>query len=347
MAVPVPSSAIQLDTLHLKLSHDFMPCAERARCIDLRMRQQLCQSLQYLRDTASEQLNMDLPGIKLVVDGMRQGLRYPASTFGLYYEITSALIDGNLEVAIALDDELSQETPFATNAIQVMTLDEVSRPSNRTRYQRLMDTDPTAPFRIVSPPANQGDKAKNLYADCLRKLEQVYPELHGEVSAILHDIILVEGDSSLDYKFAGGSCYMLWGALFINASMHQSPVSIMEAIAHESAHSLLFGFTIDEPLVNNADEDVFESPLRFDLRPMDGIYHATYVSARMHLAMSRMLHSELVSHEDQASARAAMLEDEINFQKGYATVSASGDLTVTGKSLLSSAHLYMTNTKVN
>jgi HEXXH motif-containing protein len=53
-------------------------------------------------------------------------------------------------------------------------------------------------------------------------------------------------------------------------------------LTHEAAHSLLLGYTLGAPLVESDPAERFSSPLREDLRPMDGIVHATYVLARMH-----------------------------------------------------------------
>ena len=76
-----------------------------------------------------------------------------------------------------------------------------------------------SPLRIVSPPAGQAGKFKRLYQDSLDRLNTTDPALYHEVKAIVRDVILVAGDASQTYQFAGGSSYMLWGALFINASM--------------------------------------------------------------------------------------------------------------------------------
>ena len=74
-------------------------------------------------------------------------------------------------------------------------------------------------------------------------------------------------------------------------------LSLLETLAHEAAHSLLFGIQISGPLVLNPDDARFASPLRVDLRPMDGVYHATFVSARMHFAMQELLASGLLKGE--------------------------------------------------
>src|SRR5699024_10201526 len=95
-------------------------------------------------------------------------------------------------------------------------------------------------------------------------LQQVAPELAGEVQAIVHEVVVVTGDPGSDVQFDGGSHYQLWGGLFLNCDFSRSPHEMLEVIAHECTHSLLFGFCCDEALVNNADDELYDSPLRQD-----------------------------------------------------------------------------------
>ena len=120
----------------------------------------------------------------------------------------------------------------------------------------------------------------------------------------------------------------------------------VEVIAHESAHSLLFGFCTDEPLVENRGDELYTSPLRPDPRPMDGIYHATFVSARMHLAMSRLAESGMLDQESRDAAIRAAASDAANFEAGYAVVRDHGRLTRTGRALMDSARAYMDTVSV-
>ena len=284
---------------------------------------------------------MDLKAIGAMVKTMQEGAAYPPSTFGLYYEITTALMNEEETTTRTLIDELVQEQPFPTHEVKVIVLDDVSPPANRERYQRLMDTDPGTPFHIVSPPPEQADSAVQQFKSGMNRLRQAIPELADEFESLVREVLLVSGDKDLDYDFAGGSCYMLWGALFINAEKHADEIELIEAIAHESGHSLLFGFTIEEPLVMNDENAQYSSPLRDDPRPMDGIYHATYVSARMHWAMSKLLDSGQLSLDEIELAKSHREVDRRNFWNGYETVRSSGLLSDTGRMLMNNAHDYM------
>lgn len=325
----------------MDISLDFFPSAARAQRIDRRMRGQLADSLGYLARSMVEQLGESHPELDRLVAALQAGAVYPPSTFGLYYELAAALMDEDVAAAAALLDELSRERAMVSREVDVLALNRIFPEANRMRYQRLMDTDPDTPFHIVSPPAVNVDLAIRRFRSGMIRLRQTLPGLAGEFEALIRQVVLVAGADDLDYGFAGGSCYMLWGALFINASAHDSDVATIEAIAHESGHSLLFGLTVDEPLVLNDDRERFASPLRDDPRPMDGIYHATYVSARMHWAMAELLKSGTLENEETALATAHLDANRRNFWSGYATVMSHARLSETGRLLLASAHDYM------
>lgn len=325
----------------MSLEAGFFPDAARAAAMDRRMRAGLADSLEYLAETLAEQLDADRSGLDALVREMRSGAIYPASTFGLYYEATSSLIDGDQDAALALFDELARERPRPSAELRIVTLDESGTPANAQRYRRLMDNDAQTRFGFIQPAPDVAQQARKLALSSLARLERAVPALEQEFRMLVRDLIFVAGEPGAAYQFAGGSSYILWGALFLNAEHHTDEIAMIEAMAHESAHSLLFGFSYDEALVNNPDDELFPSPLRVDPRPMDGIYHATYVSARMHWALSQLLESGDLTPAETEFAREARDADLRNFFDGHAVVSAHGKLTATGQALIDQALAYM------
>lgn len=327
--------------ISMKLSFTFPPDASRARAIDRRMRLNHANSMAYLVKALREQLDVNLPEVEILIEACKRGAIYPPTTFGLYYEIATALLNDNYQQAMALFNELIQERPIASGVLNVVTLDKITPTSNLLRYQRLMDTDLTVPFRIIPPPADEAYEIVAKFQSAFKRMQQAIPMLAEEFEAIIREVILVTGDKQNGYDFAGGSSYMLWGALFVNVSQHATDIALIEAMAHESAHSLLFGFTVDEVLVKNPVDECYASPLRDDPRPMDGIFHATFVSARMHWAMSKLIESSQLSHVEIELVAALREIDRNNFWSGYSTVRNFAKLTETGRKLMDSACGYM------
>src|SRR5690606_33877017 len=105
-------------------------------------------------------------------------------------------------------------------------------------------------------------------------------------------------------------------------------------------HTLLFGLSVDEKLVENPDSERFSSPFRLDPRPMDGIYHATFVAARMHYATEAFVRHPL-GQAQSAAVKAALEQGQRSFRDGLGTVEAHGRLSATGRGILAEARRYM------
>jgi len=86
-----------------------------------------------------------------------------------------------------------------------------------------------------------------------------------------------------------------------------------------------------DPLVLNADTERYSAPIRPDPRPLFGIFHATFVLARMYRVLSRWA----VDGGPPAVADAA--EDALRrFRFGLRTLSEHGKLTDRGDQVVES-----------
>ena len=112
-------------------------------------------------------------------------------------------------------------------------------------------------------------------------------------------------------------------------------------LAHESAHNLLFGLSAEGPLVENSPDELFSSPLRKDPRPMDGIYHATFVTARMYRVVRQLIESGILSGTELDKAGSELANNAGLFNRGIETVRQYGRLTPLGESVMQGASDYM------
>jgi hypothetical protein len=304
------------------------------------MHNSLAGSLRHIQEQCAGRVPFDQAALIGIITTIGRGHRFPPSTFALYYELVPALLRGDAESAIALLDALGRERPIDAPLV-VYGLDDPRLASRRERYLRFMNGEESSEFEFLPPAPAQIQAFLHQFERACDLLEQAIPELLAEMSAIVSEIILVTGSKNARAVFDGGSSYRLWGALFLNADRHQTRVDLVEALAHESGHSVLFGLSTEEAHVLNPDDERYSSPLRKDGRPMDGVFHATYVSARMHWAMSRLIASDLLAEDELAIAIKAREEDRRAFESGYQTVAAHGRLTDTGERAISAARAYM------
>jgi hypothetical protein len=320
----------------------FSPDAAHAARCDRTMHAGLADSLRQICTASDGKVEFDRAAIEQLIGEIEAGRRLSPNAFAIYYELVPALMEGRLPDAHALFSELARQRPIDV-PFRIVALGEPAMATKEARYLRFMSSD--AAYRHVFQPPSAEDLAafKRQFASVMELLEQAAPELLAELKALISELVLVVGPKDAKVHFDGGSSYQLWGALFLNAVRHKTRVDVIDSLAHESAHSRLFGLCTEEAPVRNADDELHPSPLRREKRPMDGVYHATFVSARMYWAMARLIASGLLTEEEQVLAIQARDADRRNFESGYRTVAAHGQLTRTGRIALDAARAYMSD----
>ena len=115
---------------------------------------------------------------------------------------------------------------------------------------------------------------------------QSCPDLLVKIDTFAKQIILATGRPGGTVSW-GAATVFLWGAILLNPVTINDPLCMVEALAHETAHALLYGLTGGAELTTNGSDERYPSPLRADLRPIEGIAHAAFVLARMVFALRR------------------------------------------------------------
>jgi HEXXH motif-containing protein len=172
-------------------------------------------------------------------------------------------------------------------------------------------------------------------------IERVAPEIAAEIRSLLTEIVFVSGVPNGSLHFDGATSFFCWGALFLNADRHRALVEMIDGLTHESAHAYLFSLSFGDSFVENPDDELHRSPLRRDPRPLDGIFHATYVSARMHYALSHLVESGVLSESHESEARNALAASHTAFSDGFKILSDHALLTPLGRRVIDAARGYM------
>ena len=310
----------------------FAPDPARAATLDARMHRELGASLVHIAEALAEALPSESARLNELAVRLDAGLRVPALAFATYYEIARTLLADDpaplprlVEKLVCLPERTASQTVRAAGSPDATALVEALREPGAGAFGLA----PVPPDTVASFTA--------LLRDGLALMAETLPELHGEVTAIVHEVLLAHAPPGQKTEFDGASHYQFWGLLMLNPKHHTSPLAVVEVLAHEAAHSLLFGLTIDEPLVFNPDSELYASPLRLDPRPMDGIYHATFVSARMAWAMGRLADDRRLTEAERAAAAEAAASDRANFAKGISVVDEHARLSETGAAIMAAA----------
>jgi HEXXH motif-containing protein len=296
----------------------------------------LADSLTHLSEATTE-ADPDLSAqIGHMAAAVRSGDRMQPVFFALYYQLAIALLRGDLTAARA-----------HMAAMQACGQRPAHRPLRVTGHPdadqlvRMIATEDDPLLNLAPVPDHVAHEFAGLLDEGFALMDRNLPDLRGEIDAIVHEVLLGHAQPGSLMEFDGASHYQYWGLLMLNPKHHKTPLAVVEVLAHECAHSLLFGLTIEEPLVLNPDSETFASPLRPDPRPMDGIYHATFVSARMAYAMERMADAAGLCAEEREWAARAAQSDRANFASGLGVVRKHGQLTATGQAIIDAAEAWV------
>jgi HEXXH motif-containing protein len=315
----------------------FAPDGARGRFLDVRMHRMLTESLGHVATACAEDFPAATAALQPLLDRLTQGARVPAQAFGLYFQLADKVMSDDRSAALAAAEALGRMAPRAAGVTMLQRGAAEAAPLEDVLALRLGEE--AARFAPIDAAMHRDFAA--LVREGADLLCQGYPDLHAEIDAIVTTMLFAQAPEGAVMQFDGASHYQFWGLLLLNPVHHRTPLAVAEVLAHEAGHSLLFGLTVDEPLVLNPDEELFPSPLRRDPRPMDGIYHAVFVSARMALAMETLAESGALTAPEQAMARAAAAADRENFAKGFETVAAHGRLTQTGAAIIENARAWI------
>jgi len=309
---------------------------------DFRMRRNVAQSLGYIYEAlgGGAKSLADIDGLKASIAAHRQS----PVVFARYFETVYALAGGRSDKAQALLGEIAALAGTPAR-FEVKALSTASMGAEAERYVRLLNAGEDKPIFAAAAPRHWDD-FEGRVAAAFTLIEAASPALAAEIRALVAQVIGAEPrDSSA--AFGSVSSLTLWGAVTINLEGHRSILDVAEALVHEGAHLLLFACALDEPLVENADAERFNSPLRPDLRPMDGIFHATFVCARLFMffaALAARRPPELAA-EDAATLPQRLAHVGARFDDGARTLAAEARMTPTGKAIFDSTLDFMTHAR--
>ncbi len=263
--------------------------------------------------------------------------RLDPTVFARYYELVLSLQRGRRDEAQRLYREIAERSREAA-AFAVLPFGERDFGPEAERYQRWLSPGQTG-SGLVRAPAKEGWAAFSAGVPAaLALIAAADSDLAAELRSCVVRIVGASDNPEGPRSFGGASSFMLWGAVFLNVALHRTRTEIAAGLVHESAHQVLFALSCREPVVANALDARFASPLRRDPRPIIGVYHATFVCARMGYAFRAMLAGACGLDRDERTDLGDQLDKaRADFAKGLVTLQESGHLTDLGRRLLDEA----------
>jgi hypothetical protein len=309
--------------------------------LDESMRLDLVNSLRHLHNVAEETLLVETAEFE---NGLRELQTHPVSpgVFARYFDLVLALRAEDHEVAARLFKEILQLLPRRPKFSVIPYRSEHLVNGDMERYARLIDIGADNPGFVAEPDEMEFQRFHADLITALDLIERSDARLRSEFDVLIKQVIAaVPVESTEKIKFDGVSSLMLWGNIFLNARSLSSALAIAESLVHETAHHILFALSREEPLVQNAIEDSYNSPLRQDARPMDGVYHATFVCARIHYFYNRLFAASGIPKHFLEQVSVKLELNQRAFLNGMGTINKDALLTNTGAEILASAKKYM------
>jgi len=167
--------------------------------------------------------------------------------------------------------------------------------------------------------------------NAIEVIKTVDPIFFEEVDEHLTNINLFLGQG-----LVGASHTNHMGGIFLrihSSDVEMDPVQYyIEHITHETSHQQLLQLMAHDKIILNDRTRRYPAPIRSDLRPMWGIFHATFVLSRM----VRVFRGVIDKNALEVSSNNVYEKMCIMFENGFETVLNHGQLTTKGELILNS-----------
>lgn len=301
--------------------------------LDGTVRQRLAASIDYVAREAGDHLDFNRESLSPALDRIA---RYPQvpGVAARYYDLVFAITSNQLDKASDLISEIIALS--ATPAeFRILRFSRDLLGSDFERFPRLLFAESPAVGPLVEPSESEFKQASANLEDAVAIVRAIDPAIYEDIAALFQHIYVSKDSKEPGVvSFGGVTSFLVWGGSFVNIKAYRSRVDMVQFLVHEVTHALLFALSVEEPLVLNPASENYESPLRKDPRPMDGIYHATLVCARLADFNAAWLKSPSLAAEDRQTVQALFDHTLSRFQDGCNTIDQHGKLSVQGRDLL-------------
>jgi len=301
--------------------------------IDETVRLRLNTSLAHIFQRAKGRLDIDKTRFEAALEHIRARKQDPG-VFARYYDLIFALTSNQIaEANILLGEIIERAVGPAYFGIVPYARQHLG--PDYERFPRLLFAEYSQTNPMASPSDSQSLASTQMLKEAIEIVSQVEAGIHKEIEALLVRIFLATASKDRSAKrFGGVTSFLVWGASFINIESYKTRWDAVQFLVHEITHSVLFGLSLDEPLVQNTPNENYKSPLRSDRRPMDGIFHATLVCGRLADFNRAWLESGLAKKTDRESSRKAVADNLRFFRDGVRVINKHGKLSEQARQLV-------------
>ncbi|MEI8320722.1 MAG: HEXXH motif-containing putative peptide modification protein [Alphaproteobacteria bacterium] len=312
----------------MRTETDFYPCPKRADFLVAGLRKKLAGSLSYLLEFASVNHKIEPTKAQSKINQISNAPNVSGYLFALNKKLLDSLQNNDKQTVQEIIDEIATGnyifsdfsfTNFPTETRQKTWLSEV------VCFEENCYPGP------VRCEEDQYQITKKGLEKAFQVLKDVDPELHGEIFSLASEALIF--DSKV---MRTGSSFDLYGSIYYSQLRpHNDWLKFLEDTVHEAAHLYLFSFVGDDALVLNKFEKLYNIHFRDDKRALVGVYHGTFVLARILYFFDKLIksgHPSIKGRED--NLRELLAGWKQSFSDGLQVIERDGVLTPFAKDLM-------------
>jgi hypothetical protein len=307
--------------------------------VDAQLRSRLAESLDYIGEYVQANLEIEFRQLAAIKENLRSQ-SVSAWTFCLFSKLVAELSRGTPDDLTGLLDAVGAAASLAPSE-GVACFGSRHPQLWWEHFEVLNDTDAKRSFRLAPPSPGVFQACEREVQAAFALMQRADPELHAEVADLLRTIVLGSPAAS-SAPFGGSSTFFCWGATLLNADIRRSAIETVDLLVHESSHLLLFALSSRSALTKNPGTERYSSPVRSDPRPIDGIFHACFVTTRVHLAMGRLLASGRLAGGEMAAARNSRAHNGSAARESLDLLKRHAEPTAAGEAILAELDEYWT-----
>lgn len=137
------------------------------------------------------------------------------------------------------------------------------------------------PKRDLQPVIPIPDELVKLHKEAIELVGSAWPEMLAEIKDNIRLIVPFHTERLLGFSHIHFS-----GAIFLSYKPGEL-LHTAERMVHEASHVRLNSIQMVDKLHHHAPDELFKSPFRADPRPVNGIYHGSFVFGRLSIFMLR------------------------------------------------------------
>lgn len=321
----------------------FIPSVQSALRARRAIHARLHESLRHVFERCTGHVEFDAARAKVLLHRVESGERLPPALFGHFFLLVDAIERQTLQQVQASLERILQHVDRAP-APEIHV-----RPFSRRGFTRQEEAEFRRQFVCDSLRDEQLDHLDESsehetlaqFERAIDNLRRHAPRTFAEIRTLACEIVPARGSAMNGLEFDGCSSLERWGTILVNARRRRTDLELSEVITHESAHNALFAMAPVNFHVENDPRERYQSPLRLDPRPMNGIYHATFVLARMCFAMREVAASPTADAQLRQEARQLASRSASMFDDGYKLLVRHARYTPEGREIMRDTARYM------